>query len=66
MRREIESEKLRIRREKSTVKTAEAKAKEVEGLIRGLDGFSAVRKNEVVKRVLKECTWDGSELFLRF
>lgn len=66
VRREIESEKLRIRREKSTVKTAEAKAKEVEGLIRGLDGFSAVRKNEVVKRVLKECTWDGSELFLRF
>ena len=47
------------------MKTAEAKAKEVEGLIRGLDGFSAVRKNEVVKRVLKECTWDGSELFLR-
>ncbi len=66
VRREIEYEKLKIRRGKYAMKTVEEKAKEVESLIRGLDGFSPSKRNEVAKKVLKECTWDGSELFLRF
>lgn len=66
VRREIEVEKAKCRESRNATKTLETKAKEVEGFIRGLEGFSATQRNEIVKKVIRECTWDGSELFLRF
>ena len=45
-------------------KTAEAKAAEISRLIRGLDGFSDVERNEIVRSVVKSCVWDGKRLFI--
>ncbi len=46
------------------VKTADAKAVEISKLIEGLDGFTAAERNEIVREVVKECTWDGKSLTL--
>lgn len=45
-------------------KTAEAKAAEISRLIHGLDGFSDVERNEIVRSVVKSCVWDGKRLFI--
>lgn len=46
------------------VKSAEAKAAEISRLIRGLEGFSDVERNEIVRSVVKSCVWDGTRLFI--
>lgn len=43
---------------------AEHKAAEIAKLMHGLDGFSAAEKNAIVRDILKECVWDGTELFI--
>ena len=45
-------------------KSAEEKALEISRLIHGLEGFSDVEKNEIVRNVVKRCTWDGKQLFI--
>lgn len=54
------------RKKKEMVKSAEEKAGEIAALINGMDGFSDAERNMIVKKIVKECTWDGKELFLRF
>lgn len=66
VRREIEIEKSNARREKNFKKAATECAAEVSRLIRGLDGFTDKERNEIVREILSECTWDGETLFLRF
>lgn len=36
----------------------------IQRLISGLDGFSANEKNSIVRSFVKECRWDGKQLFL--
>lgn len=50
----------------SSVKTAESKAKEIANLIQGLDGFTAEEKNDIIRKVVSKCVWDGKELFISF
>ena len=44
--------------------TAKEKAEKIRTLITGLDSFTDVERNEIVRSVVKSCTWDGEELFL--
>lgn len=42
--------------------SVEQKTAEIAKLMHGLDGFSASEKNTIVRDILKECVWDGTEL----
>lgn len=66
LKREIETAKSAVRRNRTAVRTAEEQAAEIARLVRGLGGFSDVEKNAIVRELVKECTWDGTTLFLRF
>lgn len=63
--REIEIAKADQRRMERSEKSIEKRAEEITRLVRSLDGLSADDKNEIVRSVLSECTWDGETLFLR-
>ena len=63
--REIEIKKAEARRNKNAAKTMEDRTAEITRLISGLDGFSAAERNEIVREVVRECTWNGETLFLR-
>lgn len=65
LKREIEIAKSAERRNRKIEKSADEKAGEITRLIKGLDNFSADERNEIVRSVVKECTWDGETLFLR-
>lgn len=65
VKREIDIIKSNIRKDKNTIKTAEERAAEIARLMHGLDGFSDIEKNEIVREVVQECRWDGNILFLR-
>lgn len=55
---------VQLLKDKDTQKSLDQKAANISRLIRNLDGFSADEKNEIVRSVVKECIWDGKELFL--
>ena len=40
------------------------KVEEIRQFMSGLDGFSPEERNEIVRAVVKECTWDGETLSL--
>lgn len=65
VKREIDIIKSNIRKDKNTIKTAKERAAEIARLMHGLDGFSDIEKNEIVREVVQECKWDGNILFLR-
>lgn len=65
IKREIEIARADAKKERRVEKTAEAKAAEIARLIQGLDNFSATDRNAIVREVVQECRWDGTELFLR-
>ena len=50
------------RKQKAAVKNAEAAAAEISRLIHNLETFTATERNEIVRSVVKECVWDGTEL----
>ena len=43
----------------------DAKTKEIESLVRAFDTLPAKDRNEIVREIVKECTWDSETLFLR-
>lgn len=55
-----------MRNSASSAKSAEEKAADISRFIHGLNGFNAQEKNEILRNVIQECTWDGNELFLKF
>ena len=65
IRREIEIAKTNARKIKKSEKTADGYAMEIARFIRGLEGFTATEKNEIVREIVSECKWDGETLFLR-
>lgn len=65
IKRDLEIAKAEEKRNRKNEKSVEAKVGEVARLIRGLDSFSAMDKNAIVKDLIKECKWDGETLFWR-
>ena len=52
------------RMEHIAAESLEEKAREISTLLQNLDAFSAAEKNEVARRVLDRCVWDGETLSL--
>lgn len=44
--------------------SAMQKAKRISEMVSGLSGFTAEERNEIVRSVVREATWDGETLFL--
>lgn len=65
LKREEALQAVEKRRAANEKRSAGEKAAEVRRLMRGLSGFTADEKNEIVKGVVRELTWDGETLFLR-
>ena len=63
--REEELQRINQRRAAGSLQSAAQKAAEVKRLMHGLDGFTADEKNEIVRSVVRELTWDGETLFIR-
>lgn len=66
--RELKKKKTKIeadhRKKMSEEKKMSEKSKEIFTFLKGLDGFSPEEKNEIVRSIVKECTWDGEKLFI--
>lgn len=58
-------QRVQKRRTMSEKQTAEQKAEEIKKLIRNLSGFTSEERNEIVRVVIREATWDGETLFIR-
>lgn len=65
LKREETLQALEKRRTANEQQSAEQKAEDVRRLVRGLSGFTADERNEIVRGVIRELTWDGETLFLR-
>lgn len=65
VRREIEMARAKARKDQRIEKSAEGCAADIARLIHGLEGFTDVERNNIVKKIVRECRWDGTELFLR-
>ncbi|MCI5902790.1 MAG: recombinase family protein [Blautia sp.] len=48
----------------ASVRSAESKAREISKTIEQFDSFSASERNQIIRDIVKECTWDGERLFL--
>lgn len=65
VRRELELSRAEARKSQRAEKSAQERAAEIARLVRGLDGFTDVERNGIVREIVQECRWDGTELFLR-
>lgn len=52
------------RKNKEILKSADEKALAIANFIHGLDNFTATERNEITKKIIKKCIWDGKELFV--
>ncbi len=52
------------RMEVNEEKKSSEKVKEIFNFLKGMEGFTAEEKNEIVRSIVKECTWDGETLFI--
>ena len=64
LKREMEIAKSEDRKIRKAEKSVNEKTREITRLIKGLDRFSANERNDIVRDIVKECTWDGETLFL--
>ena len=65
LKREEALQEVEKRRMVSAEQGAEQKAAEVQKLVRGMSGFTSAERNEIIRGVVREMTWDGETLFLR-
>jgi len=65
LKRQLDMARASDREEKRRERSAEQRAAVIARLIRGFAEFTASEKNEIVRAVVRECTWDGETLFLR-
>ncbi len=63
--REIEMVRADVRMRRGKEKSEKQSADEISRFVRGLDGLSSSQRNDIVRDVVRECTWDGDTLFLR-
>lgn len=64
LRQQIAAAQAADREQKASAASEKAKAAKIRELISGLDGFSDRERNEIVRSVVKSCTWDGETLFI--
>ena len=64
LRQEAAAAEAYIREERAAGISAKKKAEEIRKFISGLDSFTPKERNEIVRSVVKSCTWDGETLFL--
>lgn len=62
--REIDIAKAAARRKENEEKSVEQKAGEIARMMHNLSDLSTEEKNEIVRGVVKKCSWDGESLFL--
>lgn len=65
LKREAALQEVEKRRTVNVRKSAEEKAAEVQRLVSGMSGFTTEERNEIIRGVAREITWDGETLFLR-
>lgn len=61
---ELFSAALMAREAQKKLSSSEERAKEIEVLMRNFDSFTYEERNEIAKRVITKCVWDGETLFL--
>lgn len=64
MKQELTVAEIENRKMSKRERDAKIAADEIARLIHGLDGFNDKEKNTIVRSVVKECKWDGEQLFL--
>lgn len=64
LQREEAAAKAAARESEKEAESSAAKAAEIAKFINGLDGFTPKERNEIVRKIVKRCTWDGETLFL--
>lgn len=57
---------LQDRQNQMNIKTCKERAAEICKLIQNFEAFTAAERNEIVRKVISECTWDGKTLFISF
>ena len=65
IKRDIELTKAKLRQEQKETVSLEKKVSEIIHMMQGLDNFTDVERNEIIREVVQECTWNGETLFLR-
>lgn len=72
---ELELQKLRAkqielsileRQQQINADTLEKRVDEIINLVHNFDSFTPVERNEIVRKVISECIWDGETLFISF
>lgn len=63
---ELEEKRQKMNKKKYNSVSSEEKANEIAEIMKNLSGFSKTEKNAVMREIIKECSWDGTSLFLRF
>lgn len=62
LKRERAAINIEIKKRDELNESAESKALHIQNVMKGLSGFTAEEKNLIMRDILKECVWDGSEL----
>ncbi len=62
LKRERSTINAEIRKQSVLKQSVQDKARQISDLMRELDEFTAEEKNNIIKDILKECVWDGTEL----
>ena len=65
LKREQDIQNADRRRAKLDKRTIEQKAEDLKEMVRNMSNLTADEKNEIVREVVEELTWDGETLFLR-
>ena len=66
LKREKDMAEAAAQKQKKEQVTAEEKVDQIAAYIKDFDSFTAKEKNEIAKKIIKRCVWDGKSLFLSF
>lgn len=64
LRQELTSACYQKQQDMLAIQSAEQRAKEIGNLIRSFDSFTSIERNEIAKKVITSCVWDGEALSL--
>lgn len=64
LRQELTAATYQKQQDMLAIQSAEERAKEIGNLIRSFDSFTSIERNEIAKKVIASCVWDGEALSL--
>ena len=64
LKREYSAATILINQQNISAKSVKKRAEEIINLIQNFDTFTSVERNEIAKKVITSCTWDGETLSL--